>query len=532
MNMDIESRIQILIQNIRSARKTTAISVIAAALITVLIFIGGSSIFLFTYYEKLHDNYYGAILRDISSFQRLLIGGETYRDDMKNLARTIQSHRGVIHVWFTDRYGKLIYHTDDTVLGEYRARRLPSEYYENIEQSWEFEGAYPIMNRVLLKNRLNLRISQPLYISSRDSHDFIVGLDVRRFLFVPYSISSMVLSTAAFGILSFLLLFLPVFFLIRWRLREAESQARMVRIQGVSPVAPDLAAAGQVVEQPVSAPVQPEAEAAHPPVEPVETKEVEAPEAPPAAKGMSEEIEQDKIFITFLKQKRTLFSDQDVETDFLQAHNYALHSKGAEGSYVLYQGLNGRHLLACFSTPAGKAPEIYNIIVETAEMIRSSLKANVKAAGLLKSYNSYSRKEKRSFEVSLILIDEEKHSVEYACTGLETAYYLKGDEDRVKELQLENPKLGSLPSKEFGQQLSSADIKLAKNELFSLPAQNAASVKIGETSLNALLQEELVGHRKLAASEIGGKVLKQFESLDLTIKNSLPQTGFIIIKFL
>lgn len=534
MNMDIESRLQILIQNIRNSRKTTTISVIAAALAAVLIFMGGSSFFLFTHYEKLHDQYYGAILRDISSFQRLLIGGDTYREDMKDLARTIQNHRGIIHVWFTDRYGKLIYHTDDTVLGEYRARRLPSEYYESIEQSWEFEGTYPVMHRVLLKNRLYLRISQPLYILSRENHDFIIGLDVHRFLFTPYSISHMALFTAAYVILSFLLLFLPVFFLIRWRLREAESQARMVRLQGVSLAAPpDRAAADLVSEQPGRAPAQPEAAAAQPPVEPLKAPEAEpTPQAPPAAKAMSEEIEQDRIFITFLKQKRALFSDQDVETEFLQAHNYTLHSKGAEGSYVLYQALNGKHLLSCFSAPSGKAPEIYDVIVEIAEMIRSSLKAEVTVAKLMKSYNSYSRKEKRSFEVSLLLIDEEKHSVEYSCTGSETVYYLKGDEQKVKELQLENPKLGSLPSKEFGQQLSSADIKLAKNDLFSLPAQNASSVKIGETSLDALLQEELVGQRKLDVAEIGGNILKQFESLDLTIKNSLPQSGYIILKFL
>jgi hypothetical protein len=71
-----------------------------------------------------------------------------------------------------------------------------------------------------------------------------------------------------------------------------------------------------------------------------------------------------------------------------------------------------------------------------------------------------------------------------------------------------------------------------KNDLFALPAHNAASITIEESTLDALLQQELVNQRKLAASEIGGDILKRYESLDLTVKNVLPQSGYIIVKFL
>jgi hypothetical protein len=527
MNIDVESRLQYLIRNFRNSRKTTFVYVLAAALIAILIFICGSYLFLLKYFEELNQSYYGAILRDVSSFQLSLIGRDTYREDMRNLAPTIQKYRGVDHVWFTDRYGKLIYHTDDAVQGEYRARRLPSEYYESIEQSWKFEGGYPLMHKVILRNKLTMRVSLPLYISGRENHDFILGLDVQRFLFIPYDIRYMLLFSTAYFLFSFLLLFLPVFFLIRWRFREAESQTRMIVGHGVSPAVIGPSDPGPPTEQPAPAPAQPAPAAVQ------SAKVAEAPEqAPPAPKAMSEEIEQDKIYITFLKQKRSLFSEQDVETDFLQAHNYALHSKGAEGSYIIYQGLGGRHLLGCFSAPSGKPPEIFNVIVEIAEMVRSSLKAGVTVDELLKSYNSYSRKEKRSFEISLALIDEANRSVEYSCSGVETAFYLKDGEESVKELRLENPKLGSLPSKEFGQQLASADINLSKNDLFSLPADNAATVKIGDEFLDDLVRDELVSQRKLAASEIGSNIVKRFESLGLAVKNSLPQTGFIIIKFM
>ena len=294
------------------------------------------------------------------------------------------------------------------------------------------------MYRVVLRNRLTIRVSLPLYISGRENHDFILGLDVRRFLFIPYDIRYMVLFSAAYFLLSFLLLFLPVFFLIRWRFREAESQARMIVGQGASPFGVQPSAPGPPTATSAPAPVQP-ATAAVQPVEAAEAPEAqEAPEAPaperkpqapPAPKAMSEEIESDKMFINFLKQKRSLFSEQDVETDFLQAHNYALHSKGAEGSYLLYQGVGDRHLLGCFSAASGKPPEIYDVIVEIAETIRSSLQAGVTVGELLKSYNSYSRKHKRSFEISLALIDEANRSVEYSCSGVETAFYLKGGED-------------------------------------------------------------------------------------------------------
>jgi hypothetical protein len=552
--MDNESRIHILIQNLRSSRKTTSTSVAAAALVIILIFSVACSYFLLSHFEKLHELYYAAVFRDVFSFQRSLIGADTYAEDMKHIAQAIQTHRGVTHVWFTDRYGKLIYHTDDVMLGEYRTRRLPTDFYESIERSWEYEGQFPVMHSVLLKDKLNLRLSQPLYIVSRDNHDFVMGLDVKRFLFMPYRMFHLLLYAAAFVVISFLLLFLPVFFLIRWRLREAESQARMLRLQGISSAAQGAGiqgdAAHRAAAQDLTAEAMPEqSEVETAPPTPVHEEEVQeeaqiptaAPEPPePAEKAaeaaapniMSKEIEQDKLLITFLKQKRALFADHDVETEFLQAHSYSLHSKGWEGSYILYQGLNEKHILVCFTAPAGKTPEIYDRIVEIAEMIRLSLKSDTTASKLMRSYNSYSRKEKTSFNISLLLINESKQSVEYVCSGSQTAYYLKDGEKKAKELKLENPELGSLPTKEFGQQLSLADIKLVKNDLFSLPAHNTASITLGESALNLLLQQELVTQRKLSASEIGGTILKQFESLDLTVKNMLPQSGYIIVKFL
>ncbi len=529
MNMGIESRIQFLIQNFRDSRKTILIPALAAAIVAILIFIGGSYFFLFNYYEELHQSYYGAILRDVSSFQSQLIGMNTYRDDMRNLAHTIQRYRGVMNVWFTDRYGRLIYHTDSTVLGEYRARRLPTEYYESIEHLWEYEEGYPLMHTVPLSNRLTMRLSLPLYITGREEHDFIIGLDVRRFLFIPHDTRSIIFLSAGYFLLALIILFLPLLFLVRLRLREAESQARMI----IGPALPlsggGVPPAGLTVEQPAPAAVEPEWKVQEPPAQQAAPEPKQ--EAPSASGIASEEIEQEKKLIAFLKQKRTLFAEQDVDNDFLQAHNYALHSKGAEGSYVLYHGIDGSHLFACFSVPAGKPPDVYEKIVDTAVSMRSSLKVGSKAIELLKAANDFCRKGKMDFEVSVILIDEKNKSTEYSCSGAGKALYLKEGEGKTKELLLENPKLGSLPSNDFVKQLSSADLKLSKNDLFSLPAQNAAMIQIDDANLETLIRDDLVKKRAIAAKSIGNEIVKKFESLDLAAKNNLPESGFVIVKF-
>jgi len=536
MNMTTQSRIYMLIQHIRDARKAILVSALVAPVVGILIFLGGSYFFLFSYYEALHRSYYDAILRDVLSFQTQLIGKATYRDDMREIAGIIRRQRGVMDVWFTDRYGKLIYHTDSTILGEYRGKRLPSVYYESIEHLWEFEAGYPVMHMVALNWNM-LRVSVPLYITGREEHDFIMGMDVTRFLFIPHDVRYIAIFSAGYFLIALAIMFLPFLIWIRLKFKRAEQQVRMM-VDSLVPLGMRSGAisAGQAGEslkavetEPVaqvgSAPSRPAAEVAAAP-EPALPKSSPKPEKP-----MSEEIEQEQMLIAFLKQKRTMFAEQSLDMDFLQAHCCVLHSKGAEGSYLFYHSTSGTHMYACFSAPAKDAPGVYDTITEIAGTLKKALKSGTKASALLQGCNDYCRKKSMSIDVSLIIINEKERNVEYTCSGTGVAFYLKDGEESVKELRLSNPGLGKLSKDKFTREISSADIKLTKNDLFSLLPLNASEYVLEDESLDALIRSFMVQNRALAASELGGAIVRRFESLYLEKKNLLPETGFVILKF-
>jgi hypothetical protein len=540
MNMNIESRIHLLIQQLRRGRRSLVVPAFLSSLAAILLFLGGSYFFLFSYYESLHRAYYGSVLRDLSSFQSRLIGRGTYREDMRTIARILRRHRGVQQVWFTDRYGKLIYHTDNTVLADYRARRMPSEYFESIEHAWEFEDGYPIMNMVETDSWTVLRVSLPLYVTGLEEHDFIVGMDVRRFLFVPARPLYVALFAAAYLIVAVALMVLPLTLWTRSKIRNAELQARMVTESILAEAASRMKETAAVpapgkqettggAQVPPLETQSPPPETRQPPAQEVQKEEKPAPAAAP--KPMSAEIDLDRKLMTFLKEKRTLFGEQSIDLEFVQAQSYAFQSKGAEGVYILYHKTGGSHLYACFNTPDVEQPRLFDVLGEIAAGIRKALKTTATAADLLKSCNDYCRRHHLIFSVALVVVKESDRSVEYGVSGAGSALYLKDGESSVKVLTLENPELGALTKAEFTSQISTAEIRLSKNEIFTLTPFNASEFMIGSENLDGLLRRAMVQQRNLAPSLIGRDVVELYDGLDLELKNSLPQTGFAVLKF-
>jgi hypothetical protein len=565
MNMGIENRIQMLVQYIKNSRKSILITALIASAVAIFVFLAGSYFFLFDYYEELHRNYYRSIIGDVSSFQEKLISQGSYRDDMQKIAGVLMRRKGVLNVWFTDRFGKLIYHTDQRVLGDYKSRRLPADYYESIEHMWEFENGLPIMHIVPLTDWLNLRVSLPLYISGREDHDFIVGMDVKRFFIIPGSLRIVVLFSAAFIILAVIIVYFPLFFWVRERFGDMETQALVLTTPMKSQLSP---VAGEVSPEPLEDEIiAPEQETAEPvetpqpvsaqpaPAQPSAEKSVEEPqkteEKPtpvvakvvekekPAAqkkakaeKFMSKEIEEDRKLIQFLKEKRTLFAKSTVELGFVQAHSYVFNSKGAEGSYFLYQKGNKNHLYACFNLPSAKPVEAFTLIPEIGHTLQSGLKESMEINDLFGLYNDYFNKGNVTIDLALVLIDEVKGSVAYSACGKGYALYLKNGEEAVKELRLENPLLGGSSWDTLRGSFSSADIKFNQNDILTMLPQDAASIKIGKDTLDRQIRVDLVQYRNLSAQTLGMEIVNRFDSLDLKEKNTVPQTGFVMIKFL
>jgi hypothetical protein len=565
MNMGIENRIQMLVQHIKKSRKTVLNTALIASAVAIFVFLAGSYFFLFDYYEELHRNYYRSITGDISSFQDKLISQGSYRDDMRKIAGVLMLRKGVLNVWFTDRFGKLIYHTDQTVLGDYKARRLPADYYESIEHMWEFENGSPTMHIVSMTDWSKLRVSLPLYISGREDHDFIIGMDVKRFFVIPGSLRIVVLFSVAFIILAVIIVYFPLFFWVRERFGDMETQALVLTTpmkSQPSPVAGEVSPQQQedveiTPEQRTEAPVEvPEPVSAQPaPAQPSAEKRVAEPQktekkaAPavtkvvekekPAAqkrvkaeKFMSKEIEEDRKLIQFLKEKRTLFAKSTMELGFVQAHSYVFNSKGAEGSYFLYKKGNNNHLYACFDLPSTKPLEAFTLIPEIGHTLESGLKDGVEIADLFGLYNDYFNKGNTTIDLALVLIDEVKGSVAYSTCGKGYALYLKTGEDTVKELRFDNPPLGGSSWDMSKGNFSSADIKFTQNDIFAMLPQSAASIEIGKDTLDRQIKVDLVQYRNLSAQTIGMEIVNRYDSLDLNVKNTIPQTGFVMLKFL
>lgn len=237
--MDIQDRPNILFNFIEKTKRQIIASAFLVSFITLLIFIIGSYYFLFHYYERISKEYYSSFLRNVTSFQKVLIRREFYWEDLKNICLSIKKNRGVVDVWCTDRSGKLIYHTEESFFNEYKSKRLPSQYYESINHLWSFQNGSPEINIQKTESWLLLRMSVPVYSFGLQDHDFVLGMDVKRFISIPKKIKSITLSIFWYIAASLFILFFPLFLWLRSRFNRMVSQAGY--LMGTIPPIPEAA---------------------------------------------------------------------------------------------------------------------------------------------------------------------------------------------------------------------------------------------------------------------------------------------------
>ncbi len=226
--MDIQDRSNILFNFIEKTKRQIIASAFLVSFITLLIFIIGSYFLLFHYYERISKEYYSSFLQNVTSFQKVLIRREFYWEDLKNICLSIKKNRGVVDVWCTDRSGKLIYHTEETFFNEYKSKRLPSQYYESINHLWSFENGSPEINIQKTKEWLLLRMSVPIYSFGLKDPDFVLGMDVKRFISIPKKLKSITLSMFFYIAASLFILFFPLFLWLRGRFDRMISQAGII----------------------------------------------------------------------------------------------------------------------------------------------------------------------------------------------------------------------------------------------------------------------------------------------------------------
>jgi len=226
--MEIQKRIDALLDGLRDARRALAGAAFIGAVTALGVFALGSYYALFHSFEKIVESYYSGILRSVSSIQQTSIRRESYRADLQRMTLSLKDRPGVIEAWCTDRHGKLVFHTDAALLDEYASKRLPSDYYESITHAWSFQGRYPEVRSVRLSDRFHRRLSIPVYAFGNEDYDFVIGIDVKRFVFLPDRPASLIVTAAGAALGAFLFLFLPVLLVVRGRLGGAMTQTRFI----------------------------------------------------------------------------------------------------------------------------------------------------------------------------------------------------------------------------------------------------------------------------------------------------------------
>ncbi|MFW6182120.1 MAG: hypothetical protein ACOC8N_10240, partial [Spirochaetota bacterium] len=358
---------QLLDQSMRRSRKKILVISLAASLAAVLVFAGSSWFFLYRHYRTIVREHYVSMLRAATAVQARLLSGDSYIDKMASLGEALEDGSGVRAVWFTDRWGRLVFHTDPEFLETHRAKRLPLPFREHIEQVPRFEGGSPVPVDTA-PGWNTLRISLPLYAAGGREHAFVVGVDGKRFIFLPDRMSLLAAFAGGYLLAATALLFFPVFIMVGKQVRSLQSQT--MALAGTVREAAPPPAAGQQSPAPEPSPEPGPEPQPEPRPEPEPAPEPAPKPASPAPGKPAEMTPRDLFF----KIREKQFSGAAVELPFLHAAGVVLHPERTDGVYQFHhQGETG-HFYCMFGTPAVDESRYIDLVPELRTTIRGALK--------------------------------------------------------------------------------------------------------------------------------------------------------------
>jgi hypothetical protein len=527
MDKDALKQIEFLAGYIRDSKRKVIIGAIVVSIVCVLLFVVGSYYLLFRFYERMTEDYYASLLRGVSSFQDTLIQKSRYRDDIKQIASAVQRYRGVKHVWFTDRSGRLVYSTDADLLEQYRQKRLPSQYFESVQRLWQFENGYPVPGVVPITRFLSQRFSVPIYAYGHEEYDFVMGIDAARFVYLPQQTDKLILISAGYIVVFASLLFFPLLIMVTGRFNSLAVRARMMFSSfGPAPGKPEEK------EEPAPqepAPQQEPASFETPLQEGVETASRE-PAAPAPAEEQEEEVEgkevPDNRLALFIKKKKEIFMREDLQLPFIHASSHVHHSDGIEGTYIYTHRSGEKIYFVSFVSPGKDEDSASARIDELISFFNEQIEACAHVKDFTGKLNRYCLENSLELNLSLIAVDAKEKNVRYSSFGTGRAIYTKKGEEKTKDLILHLPNIGTSSEKKFSEGASYADIRFEKDDLFMLLPQNIGLIDaVGEGLLEAI-KEDLLGGREQSAFDLSSSIGMRFQAL-----SDIQQTGFVIIKF-
>jgi len=520
--MDIQEKANFLINYIRSSKRRIFVSLLIAAIISVSVFIAASYYLMFNYYDKIVKSYYNTILKDVYSFQQKLISKYSYEEDFKTIARAVINNEGVIDTWVSNRYGKLIYHTDNEIDNKFKSKRLPAEYYKSISHIWKFENGYPKINIVPIKRLLTYRLSIPIYSFDHKDYDFVFGIDVKRFVYMPDDINIITFITLGVFIFSILILFLPIFFLIKGNFNTIFTQIRVF----VGSVKLQLASRSVESEK---LEVKQKVEGYEEEIREEKVVEKEDIKKTEVMEKVKEKLPVKNLLLQLMKEKQRLFKNHGIKLPNIEAQSFLYHSKTPKGSYIYYHNKENIHCYFIFSFPE-ISPEISKEKLQsTVRQIDYEVEKSIGLKEILSNYNNCLYKNNIKQDFSILRIDEKESNIWYTSCGSGKGIYLKNNENKFKNVEFDIPLLGEKKEDEFLNNLFYAEIDFVRNDIFILPAQNCSGIIVNSENLEELIKRITLENREKTVQEIGKEIQNIFEPFRRR-KKDIPETGYVLLK--
>lgn len=571
MEMDSFKQSEMIIRYIRDAKRKVIVGAIIASIVSVLLFVLGSYYLLFRFYERMTRDYYESLLNGVSSFQGELIVRQTYRDDLTRIATELGKKKGVNQVWFTDRFGRLVFSTDRELMSQYGNKRLPSQYYDSVQHLWQFENGSPVPRVVSITRFVTQRFSIPIYAYDREEYDFVMGIDVRRYVYLPQEMDKILYISIGYIVVFASLLFFPIFFWVTSRFSGITTRVGVMI--GAAALRPGKAREGEgpATQGPALQPemktfggrvtLSPEPETPEAPAGGTELAEASAQEAPhpasqktegqvkekkvkeepgPAPKGegqtteagVKQEPEGQKVeapgeaLALFVEKKKEIFMSEDIQLQFVHASSYVHRSNRFEGTYVYTHRAEEKVYFVSFLLPYEKAGDA----LDSLDGLISQFNEQIEAAGHVRDFtgslNAFCLQNSLKLDMSVIAIGMAEGSVRYGSFGSGRALYIKKGSDEVKALGLDLPRLGSVAQEAFNEHSSCADIRFTRDDLFVLLPQNVNLISIGGKDPEEMIKGDLLALREKSALDICSGIAGRLQGI-----LDIQQTGFVIVKF-
>lgn len=535
------NKIEPFIQFLRTIRGLFLFRIAIVAVSGIFIIFAFFSFLGFRYYSDLVQRYYSALLRDTYLYVPYFIKIESYSEDFGWICRKLKERKGVDEVWVVDRTGRLIYHTSKEVRERFYGKRLPEEYRESIEKMWKFSNGYPVIEFVKAGSYLKIRSSIPLYVSGKGMYDFILGIDVNKFL-LPSNFPDRIFFYLLLGgfILAVAIIFVPLYFWIGSLIDDLSTNARVLAGSLETELEKSLSAGAEIGREVPGEKLEGEKEVTREPEKKesvkrkiVEEKEPEAKPEPVVRVGEKgkEKVSGKKLPVPVLliDRKQQLLQKKQVKTGFFTAGSFSLRTRNPFGNYVLYYNKNEAHLYLNLLFTEQNIENALMWIDEISAEIKRKFREVDEIHKFSLELNDWLLDKKRILNLSFIFFEKSSKEIIFSSFGSSGALYIKNNSEELKDIKLAIPGLGTVQRDELQKVYKYSEIDFKKGDLLFLPPHTEVAQRIG-IDFKEILRDEIGIIKTLDVDGIISHLQKKLEG-KIEDRKSAPELGFVVVRY-